>query len=124
VLETILLSGYIYYFATQFGMVKRLLTHHIGDFTMSVRKVDRKSGHVYEEQAMAPGLSYSMGPSWVHESPFCTVERDARHHKGATALKECAMEQLLSDQRDLTPELFRHIPWRMASRLWDHLGKR
>ncbi|GAQ11135.1 hypothetical protein ALT_8456 [Aspergillus lentulus] len=91
---------------------------------MSVRKLDRKSGQVYEEQAMAPGLSYSMGPSWVHESPFCTVERDARQEKGTLPLKECAMEQFLSDQRNLTPELFRHIPWRMASRLWDHLGKR
>ncbi|RLL95742.1 hypothetical protein CFD26_103683 [Aspergillus turcosus] len=91
---------------------------------MSVQKLDRKSGQVYEEQAMAPSLSFSMGPSWVHESPFRTTERDARHQRGSPSLKECAMEGLLSDQRDLTPELFRHIPWRIASSLWDYLGRR
>ncbi|KAF7164239.1 hypothetical protein CNMCM6106_000820 [Aspergillus hiratsukae] len=91
---------------------------------MSVQKLDRKSGQVYEEQAMVPSLSFSMGPSWVHESPFCTAERDARHQKGSPSLKECVMEGLLSDQRDLTPELFRHIPWRIASSLWDYFGRR
>lgn len=105
-------------------MANSLLSHHTIDLTMSVRKLERKSGQVYEEQAMLPGLSYSMGPSWVHESPFCTVEPNPRHQKGAPSLKECAMEQLLSDQRNLTPELFSHIPWRMASKLWDHFGQR
>ncbi|KAH3498753.1 hypothetical protein KXW24_001712 [Aspergillus fumigatus] len=105
-------------------MANSLLSHHTIDLTMSVRKLERKSGQVYEEQAMLPGLSYSMGPSWVHESPFCTVEPNPRHQKGAPSLKECAMEQLLSDQRNLTPELLSHIPWRMASKLWDHFGQR
>jgi hypothetical protein len=40
---------------------------------------------------------------------------------GAPTLKQLAMKQMLSDQRNLTPALFSNVPWRIASHLWDYL---
>ncbi|PYH46139.1 uncharacterized protein BP01DRAFT_364913 [Aspergillus saccharolyticus JOP 1030-1] len=88
--------------------------------------VDRNSGQVYLQSFEKPSRALSKGASWVHETPFLPEgwkgweEANAR---GAPSLRHAAMRQALSDQRDLRPELFVSIPWRIAKSLWDCLGK-
>ncbi|XHG05349.1 hypothetical protein AWENTII_008577 [Aspergillus wentii] len=68
-------------------------------------------------------LASLKGPSWVHESPFLTEGWENRSKAGSPSLKHSAMRKTLSDQRNLTPQLFANVPWRIASYLWDCLGK-
>ncbi|KAF9892737.1 hypothetical protein FE257_001139 [Aspergillus nanangensis] len=90
---------------------------------MSVKRVDRRSGQVYTERALAPTKRYTSGPSWVHETPFLPLGWEECSAKGAPTLKHSAMRQTLSDQRALTTSLFDSIPWPIASYLWDCLGR-
>ncbi|PYI12818.1 hypothetical protein BO99DRAFT_348936 [Aspergillus violaceofuscus CBS 115571] len=86
--------------------------------------VDRSSGQVYLESSKEPSLASSKGASWVHETPFLP-ERWGKQAiaRGAPSLRHAATRQALSDQRDLRPELFAAVPWRLAQSLWDILGQ-
>ncbi|PWY76256.1 hypothetical protein BO70DRAFT_93032 [Aspergillus heteromorphus CBS 117.55] len=89
----------------------------------STMNVDRRSGQVYLESTAIPSLSSSRGPAWVHETPFLPQGWEETSDAGPPSLKHAAMRQLLSDQRNLQPTLFAHVPWRIASYLWDCLGR-
>lgn len=90
---------------------------------MSPNHLDRRTGQVYSEKTSAPAVAYSKGPSWVHETPFLTRGWEETNEVGAPSLKHSAMKQVLSDQRNLTPQLFVNIPWPIANYLWDCLGR-
>ncbi|PYI04893.1 hypothetical protein BO78DRAFT_158090 [Aspergillus sclerotiicarbonarius CBS 121057] len=87
------------------------------------KTIDRRSGQVYTESTIVPSLSSSKGPSWVHETPFLPRGWEETSQAGAPSLQHSAMKQLLSDQRNLQPALFVDVPWRIASYLWDCLGR-
>ena len=88
------------------------------------KTIDWRSGQVYTESTIVPSLSSSKGPSWVHETPFLSRGWEETSQTGAPSLQHSAMRQVLSDQRNLQPALFVNVPWRIASYLWDCLGRR
>ncbi|KAL5337049.1 hypothetical protein BJX70DRAFT_370994 [Aspergillus crustosus] len=90
---------------------------------MARRKVDQQSGQVYTEAVSAPAISVANGPAWVHESPYLPIGWEEGSPAGASPLKHIAMRKLLLDQRNLTPVLFKDVPWSIASYLWDSLGR-
>ncbi|RAL09526.1 uncharacterized protein BO97DRAFT_472386 [Aspergillus homomorphus CBS 101889] len=85
--------------------------------------VDRGSGQVYMESSKEISLAPSKGASWVHETPFLPEGWEETNAIGAPTLRHAAMRQALSDQRNLRPELFKSVHWRVAKYLWDCLGK-
>ncbi|PYH82013.1 hypothetical protein BO82DRAFT_334985 [Aspergillus uvarum CBS 121591] len=86
--------------------------------------VDRNSGQVYLESSKEPSLASSKGASWVHETPFLPERWDKQAMaRGAPSLRHAATRQALSNQRNLRPELFAAVPWRLAKSLWDILGQ-
>lgn len=86
--------------------------------------VDRNSGQVYLESFKEPSLASSKGAAWVHETPFLPEGWDKQPvARGAPSLMHAATRQALSDQRNLRPELFASVPWRLAKSLWDILGQ-
>ncbi|QMW39335.1 hypothetical protein G4B11_002615 [Aspergillus flavus] len=87
------------------------------------RVVDWRTGQVYSERTSTRAGAYSKGPSWVHETPFLPAGWEETNAIGAPTLKHSAMRQALSDQRNLTPQLFANIPWPIASYLWDCLER-
>lgn len=90
---------------------------------MSGRR-QRITGQTYAERLLAPPVSFSNGPSWVHESPYMYKDFEEKTPVGVSRLKELAMKRVLSDQRSLTPELFTNVPWDIAHEMWLCLGKR
>ncbi|KAL1854181.1 hypothetical protein Plec18167_000099 [Paecilomyces lecythidis] len=89
---------------------------------MSGRR-QRITGQTYAERLLAPPVSFSNGPSWVHESPYLYKDFEEKSPVGVSRLKELAMKRVLSDQRNLTPELFAHVPWDIAHEMWQCLGR-
>ncbi|RAH70238.1 uncharacterized protein BO66DRAFT_322812 [Aspergillus aculeatinus CBS 121060] len=86
--------------------------------------VDRNSGQVYLESFKEPSLASSKGAAWVHETPFLPEGWDKQLvARGAPSLMHAATREALSDQRNLRPELFASVPWRLAKSLWDILGQ-
>ncbi|GAD93314.1 conserved hypothetical protein [Paecilomyces variotii No. 5] len=83
----------------------------------------RITGQTYAERLLAPPVSFSNGPSWVHESPYLYKDFEEKRPVGASRLKELAMKRVLSDQRSLTPELFANVPWDIAHEMWQCLGR-
>ncbi|KAJ9297751.1 hypothetical protein DTO271G3_3972 [Paecilomyces variotii] len=83
----------------------------------------RITGQTYAERLLAPPVSFSNGPSWVHESPYMYKDFEEKTPVGVSRLKALAMKQALSDQRNLTPELFANVPWDIAHEMWLCLGK-
>lgn len=90
---------------------------------MSGRR-QRITGQTYAERLLAPPVSFSNGPSWVHESPYLYKDFEEKPQFGASRLKELAMKRTLSDQRSLVAELFANVPWDIANEMWECLGKR
>ncbi|OKL59139.1 hypothetical protein UA08_05610 [Talaromyces atroroseus] len=76
---------------------------------------------------MATASGFVKGIAWEIESPFLDVDYEARDALGVPSLKHLATKKILSDQRNLELEHFRHIPWPIAEQLWQYLtrsGKR
>ncbi|KKK16088.1 hypothetical protein P175DRAFT_0561181 [Aspergillus ochraceoroseus IBT 24754] len=90
---------------------------------MAVRKFDRASGQAYTESVSAPASEFSNGPSWIHETPFLPIGWEELNDDGAPSLMHSAMRKLLLDQRNITVPLFANVPWKIASYLWDCLGR-
>jgi hypothetical protein len=67
---------------------------------------------------------FSRGPYWYHESPFLPIGESDRNEPGSPSLKDTAIRRLLMDQSALKPELFEHVPWKIAKELWEFLGSR
>ncbi|KAE8148153.1 hypothetical protein BDV25DRAFT_158857 [Aspergillus avenaceus] len=90
---------------------------------MPSHRLDRRTGQTYSETTSARASVFSKGPSWVHETPFLTRGWEETNEFGSPSLKHSAMRQTLSDQRNLVPQLFENVPWRIAAYLWDCLGR-
>jgi hypothetical protein len=73
---------------------------------------------------MATALGFVNGIAWETESPFLDVDYEARNALGVPTLKHLATKKILSDQRNLEPEHFRHVPWPIAEQLWQYLTRR
>lgn len=73
---------------------------------------------------MVTALGFVKGIAWEHESPFLEVDYEERNAFGVPPLKHLAIKKILSDQRNLDQEHFRHVPWPIAEELWQYLTRR
>lgn len=67
---------------------------------------------------------FGRGPHWYHESPFLPIGESEENEFGVASLKDTATRRLFMDQSALKPEIFEHVPWKIARELWGFLGSK
>lgn len=86
--------------------------------------IDFRSGQLLSDQRVQ-GRSFetvAKGHIWAHESPFLPVGWAEGSAEGANPLKRIALRTAMLDQRLLTAEHFRILPWELAKLMWEMLG--
>lgn len=84
--------------------------------------VDFRSGQVFSETTVHPAFSEIKGAAWVHESPFLPPGWGEGSPMGADSLVHMALHRAISDQRCLTADTLRRLPFRLGALIWGRLG--